>query len=409
MINVLIDKIEKYLKTDMRYLIRGGFWLVLEKIGAITISLATMIAFSRWVPKEIFGTYEYILSIIGILGIFTLPGMHNSLTRTVAQHKEGMLRATIKTQAKWSLIGILGSISISIWYFIHQNFILGSSFLIASFLFPIPRISNIAFNFWEGRKNFKVHSKYFIIINFLEALLFIPVLFLTNNLVLVMLSYFLSRALFRLLFLKKTLKETKNNEKDTTTIPLGKHLTLMQGIGLIVANLDKIIIWQFLGPIQVAIYSFAQNVAAKLGDLTSILPLILPKLSQKNIKEIKKELIEKFFKSFLFFIPFTLIIIFSIPFGFKLIFPQYLESIFYTQGLCLSLLLVPFSIISATFTVNNQIKELYLIKTFGKILRIILFAVLIPIYGIWGIIIAILLSEFLNGLFTFYLFKKTNQ
>ncbi|MCK5633035.1 oligosaccharide flippase family protein, partial [bacterium] len=299
-INKIIDKAEKFFKTDLRYLLKNGFWQTIGQIIAMIASLITMRAFAYWIPKETFGAYQYVLSIISILAIFTLPGMQNALMRAIAKGKEGTLKDCMKEKAKWSLIGIFGCLVISAWYFIHHNTVLGKSFLVASLLFPISRISNIAFSFWQGRKDFQAHSKYFIIINFLEALFFIPVLFLTNNLTLIILTYFLSRAFFRFLFLKKTLQKIKNNEEDKEAITLGKHLTFMQIIGLITSQLDKIIIWQFLGPVQVAIYSFAQIPVTKINAIINPAALLLPKLSQKNIEKIKKELFNKFLKSFLF-------------------------------------------------------------------------------------------------------------
>jgi O-antigen/teichoic acid export membrane protein len=405
-INKIIDKTGKYLKTDMKYLLEGGFWLTLGRAGAVITSFLTMMAFSHWVPKEVFGAYQYVLSIVTITGVFTLPGMSNALIRAIAKGKEGMLKLTVKTQVKWSLIGVLGSLAVSGWYFIHQNFLLGKAFLVASFLFPVPKISNRAFDFWKGRKDFKTEAKYSILIKFAEGFLFIPVLFLTDNLVLIIFSYLFTRSFFNFLFLLKTLKEVKNNEKDKITIPLGKHLTLIQVISLIASNLDKVIIWQFLGPIEAASYYFAQTAISKIRPLTGMGYLALPKLSQRNIKKIKKGLLQKFFKSFLFFIPFTSAVILLMPFGFKLFFPQYSRAIPYTQILFLSILLQPINLIKVAFTANNKTKEIYTYNISGNILRIVLFIVLIPLFGIWGAIISILLSEIINSCIVLYLFQK---
>ena len=127
-------------------------------------------------PKK-FSVLTNIFSLIGILGLFALPGMQTALVRAVAKGKEGMLLLSAKTKFKWALIGVGACLAISGWYFFHRNFILGSSFLIASFLFPIPRISNLLFSFWQGKKRFDLQAKYSIIINILEGAIFIPVLF----------------------------------------------------------------------------------------------------------------------------------------------------------------------------------------------------------------------------------------
>jgi len=397
---------QKYTQTDMVYVAKGGFWWIFGEVMIAGISFLTMIAFSRWVSKEVFGAYQYILSIIGILAIFTLPGMHSALVRAVAKGKEGMLWLCAKTSFKWSFIGVAGCLVVSGWYFLHQNFILGNSFLIASFLFPIPRISNLLFNFWQGRERFDAQAKYSIIINILEASAFIPVLFLTNNLILIILAYFISRSIFRSIFFKLTLKKVKNQEKDKETLSFGKHLTLMQSIALFGGQIDKIIIWQFLGPVSVAIYSFALLPLQRISGLIPISQLALPKLSEKNIKEIKKGIFKKFSKLFLISIPLTLFFILITPSIYKILFPQYLESIPYFRVLALSIVFIPFSLLNISLVAGMRKKELYIIQSLTPILKIILFLILAPFYGIWGIIATILCVQIFNSLLTLYFFKR---
>lgn len=397
---------QKYTQTDMLYLAKGGFWCIFGNIFALILSFATMIAFSRWASKEVFGAFQYVTAAIAIIGISVLPGMNAALIRAVAKGKEGMLFLCAKEKFKWSILGVALSLSISFWYLLHHNIILGISFLITSFLFFLPRIGNLFAYFWEGKKRFDIENKYLIVINLLEALVLIPVIFLTNNLILIVLAYFVSRSLFRMIFFKISLKKVKNQEIDQETLSFGKHLTLIQSIALFGRQIDKVIIWQFLGPIPVAIYSFAQLPLLRIQGLIPIAPLALPKLSQKNIKEIKEGIFKKFSKLFLISVPLTLFLILITPLMYKILFPQYLESIPYFQVLALTLLFIPFSLLNTSLVAEMRKKELYITSTMVPILKIILFLILIPFYGIWGIIAAILITQVCGSALTFYLFKK---
>lgn len=397
---------QKYTQTDMIYIAKGGFWLLLGNIIVFLLSFATMVAFSRWIPKETFGAYQYIISLVAILAIFTLPGMNTPLVRAIAKGKDGMLLLCAKTKLKWGSIGTGICLIGSLWYFFHQNFILGTSFLIASFLFPLPRVFNLSNSFWGGRKRFDIQNKYLIIINILEAAVLIPVIFLTNNLILIMLSYFVSRALFRGIFFNIALKNTKNQEKDKETVSFGKHLTLMKVVTTFADKLDYIILWQFLGPISVAIYSFAQLSISRIKGIIPITDLAMPKLSEKNIKDIKKSFLKKFLKLFILFIPFSLFLILILPYLYKILFPQYLKAIPYAQVLALTIILTPFSILTTSLVVEMKKRELYIIKSVTPVLQIILFLILIPIYGIWGVIIAILSTQLFNSALLLYFFKK---
>jgi len=397
---------EKYTKTDMLYFVRGSFWLMFGKIVSMLLSVATMSAFAIWVPKEIFGKFQYIDSTINILAIFMLPAMGAALVRSVAKGREGMLMLCAKTKAKWGSMGIFITIIIAIWYILHGNIELGYSFLVASFLFPLPRIFNLYSSVWDGKKQFDTKAKFLILINFLELITFAPVLFLTNNLIIIILAYFISRSLFRGISFIITLKKSKNKETDRETVSFGKKLTLINALEKLAQYVDKIIIWQFLGAVPVAIYSFAEIPIKKTQDLTPLTSLALPKLSQKNLKQYKKGLLNKFFKFFLLTIPVTLIFVLAIPLIYKFIFPNYSDAIPYARVLSLSLILLPFSLLDISLTAEMKIKELYMVKLAGPFIKIILFLALIPLYGIWGVVISFLISKFIQSTILFYIFKK---
>ncbi len=390
----------------MVYLTKGGFWWIFGRVCLSLISLATMTAFAHWLPKETFGAYRYILSMIAILSIFALPGMDTALIRAVSRGYERMIFLCAKTKFKWALIGTGVCFFISAWYLFHQNFTLGISFLITAFFLPLITTFNLFLPFWQGKKRFDIQAKYLILLNFSAALVLIPVIFLTDNLILIILAYFASRTFLGTILFKLTIKKAENRAEEKETISFGKHLTLMNTAGLFAGQIDKIIIWQFLGPIPVAIYSFAQMPILRIHELIPIGPLALSKLSEKNIKEIKKGLLKKFSKLFLFSIPFALFCVLFAPYLYKILFPAYLESIPYFQVLALTLILAPFGLLGTSLVTEMRKKELYILSFITPALQIILFLALIPFYGIWGIIAASLIVEVFNAGLVFYFFKK---
>ena len=93
---------ERYTKTDMVYVAGGSFWIILGRIGVLTISFVTMMAFARWFPKEMYGTYQFVLAGIDIASIFALSGLNTTLIRSIARNSEGALITVIKKKMKWS-------------------------------------------------------------------------------------------------------------------------------------------------------------------------------------------------------------------------------------------------------------------------------------------------------------------
>lgn len=397
---------EKYTKTDMVYVFRGVFWLNIGRIGIAILTIGLMSAFARFTPKEVFGSYQYILSVVGILLVFSLPGINNALIRAVAQGKEGDFTAAAKEKIKWAALGSVVLVIISLWYLYNGNLPLGIAFLISSFFTPFLRTSEMFTTLWHGRADFKKQSMLEFLGTLFPVAILILAVTLTNSIIYLILVYFISHSVIKGILFLYTKKKIRNKEKDIHTIPFGKHLTLMSVVGTIVGQIDKIMLWHFLGPIPVAIYSFAKLPIERLGTLIPIQQLALPKLSQRNLKEIKGNIISKVVKLSLLLVPFIIFLILLAPFFYKLLFPAYIDSVIYFQILALGLIFIPTSIFGIGLMTELRKRELYIMTTISPVIKLVAYIVLIPLYGIWGAIFSHLIFQAIWSLLAFYFFKK---
>ena len=241
----------------------------------------------------------------------------------------------------------------------------------------------------------------------LSALLIIPTIYLTDNVLIIITVFLTGHTFFDWVFYRRTEQQTTNDEQDREAVVFGKHLTLMSSLQTATAYLDRVIIWHFLGATPLAIYSFALLPIQKIQGMLPILPLALPKLGENKIDEQRKKgIISKFLRLFVITIPSAVILILIAPFLYKLIFPQYLESIIYFQGLSSLIALSPFLLLSAALITEIKKRALYVINTIAPLLKIILFLALIPYFGLWGIVAAILVAELLRGILALYFFLK---
>jgi O-antigen/teichoic acid export membrane protein len=397
---------EKYIETDMVYAVKGSFWIIFGKIGIFAISFAKMIAFGRYAGQEVYGTYTFILSMAVMFEIFSLPGVNTSLVKAIAQKKEGTLSLAIKEKLKFSLFASLLSLITAGWYFYSQNNVLAIAFLGVAILIPFQSVFSIFFYFWTGRKNFQKANKYALASAFLVALIVIPVITITNNPALIIIVLFASQSFFNGIFLVKTLRQKKNKEIMPESISFGKNLTTINGIVSFTNQIDKIILWKFFGAIPLAIYSFAEFPIMKIQEMIPITYLALPKIGEKKTKEIKQGILKKFKKLFFLFIPLTALLIIIAPYFYKLILPQYIESVPYFQVFALLLIFSPFLLLNASLVSEMKKKELYVIQTITPFSRIILFLILIPFFQVWGVIYSILISKAINGIIVLHFFKK---
>ncbi len=400
---------EKYTKTDMVYFFESSFWWILGRIFSFLTSFLILMTFAHFATKEVYGVYQYVLSVATILGIVSLPGINIALIRAVAKKKERTFFLCEKEKLKFGFFNFLIIFGISLWYFLHRNFELGISFLIAGIFFPLTSFFSLCFAFWQGKKRFDIQNIYFIITHFFGAFILISFIYFNPKAISVILGYFLGFSFPNFLFWLLTRKKIERTTKeDKEAISFGKHLTFMNLPLIISSQMHKIILWQTLGPVAVAIFSFAWRIIQRLQELIPFSPLALPKMAERNLKEkeVKKRILNKFLKLFLISIPLTFIYFFFCPFLFKIFFPNYAECVIYSQVLSLILILSPFSFLATVFIAEAKRKELYILNFTPEILKLILFLSLIPLFKIWGAVFSILISQIFYSILVFYLFKK---
>jgi len=399
---------ERKAGTDLHYIAEGGTWLTLGKIFSTIASLLLIIAFGNLVSKTTYGFYQYILSIAGILSITTLPGMTTSLKRAVATGKEGDVLNVIHSRIKWGLIGSFLSLATGAYYLIQGNSQLSISLLILSLFLPLAESVSIVNPFFIGRKNFKHFSAYSTTTKIIHTSVVIVTLYLTQNIIFILLSYFASLTLVRLATTAIIFSRHKlNSEKGDSTLSYGKHLSLMKVLGAVSIQADKIILWHLLGPVSLATYSFALAPVTQLQTwFKSLETLAFPKFASAEKTILKRTLPKKLRKLLFLIIPITLLYILSAPLIYKHLLPQYTDSVLYSQIFALVLLFLPQKLLASSLEAQGQKKALYTINTINPILKIVLLLALIPLFGIWGALAGILFPYISGFILLNYFFKK---
>lgn len=402
----ILKKSEKYTETDMTYAVKGSFWIILANLGIFAVSFAKMIAFGRYASPEVYGTYNFIISMAGILSIFALSGISTSLVKAIAQNKDGTLLLAVKEKIKFGLIGSLFSFGASCWYLYNNNTTLWLGFLAVAIVLPFYNAFALYSSFWFGKKNFEKKGKYEFASAAITAVLVIATIMVTQNPAYMIIVLFGSNTILHGFFLLRTLKQKENNDVFLGAIGFGKHLTVMSAIGTVVDHIDKIILWKLFGPVQLATYAFAQIPVQYIQGIIPIGALALPKMGEKSVGSIKLGIIKKFKKLFLITIPATIVVILLAPYLYTLFIPQYMDSVPYFQLFALLILLSPFGLISTAITAEMRSRDLYIINTATPVLKIGLFLVLIPLFGVWGLVWAIVLTTVFSGLLSLFFFNK---
>ena len=402
-----LRKTQKYTGTDNIYLAKGGFWLILGQVISTAASFLSAIAFANLLDPVIYGNYRYVLSLVGILSIFTLPGMGIAIAQAAARGLEGSFYQGFKEKIKFGVLGSIAAVGLAGYYFFRGNYILPVPLLISAIFLPLMLASQVYSSFLTGKKLFNFQVKYTTLSQIISVGIIITVLFLTKNLFWLIAVYFVSHTFLNYFFYLITKRKFKPNKKeDPKTLSYGKHLSLMNIFPQIAFYLDRVLVFHYLGAADVAIYHFAITPPEHIkGFLKIIQPLALPKFALKEKKEIKKTIFKKMVEFFLFLLPIIGLYILIAPFLYKLFFPQYLDSIFYSRVFAISLIgiiaILPFTVLQSQMAK----KRLYQWNIFTSLIQILFLLVFVS-YGLLGIILARVIARFISVGISFFLIRK---
>src|SRR3989344_2500317 len=132
-----LKRVSDFLGLNIAYIIKGGSALTLNNFISVAANFALAFFFARLLPKEIYGTYSYILAWISVLGIFALPGMDTAVIQSVARGFESSLVLGLKKKMRYGTLGTLAALIIGGYYLYNGDQTLATIFFISAVFIPL--------------------------------------------------------------------------------------------------------------------------------------------------------------------------------------------------------------------------------------------------------------------------------
>lgn len=381
----------RYVKADMLYLTRSSFWLILAQVVASLSSFFLAVAFANLVPKEVYGTYKYILSLAGVLVVFTLTGMNIAVTQAVARGYEGMLKKAFWEQIKWNSVLLVVGIIGSAYYFWSGDRVIAISFLLIGILSPLYNSANTYISFLNGKKDFKHAAKYNTMAVVATTIAVFVTMLATKNVLWLVAVYFIFLAGTNLFFYIYTFRKYRPNSlTDEKSISYGKHLSLINVVGIMANYFDSIFVFQYLGAVNLAIYSLAVAPINQMNNLSKIgATIIVPKFAERPIKDVSRVLYKRVFLFFIIGAIIAGVYILAAPLLFKMLFPKYLSSVIFSRLFagCLALRMLLAPLLAASQAKLTALPKKWLYGVIAPQLALIIsFVFLIKRYELYGAI-----------------------
>jgi O-antigen/teichoic acid export membrane protein len=405
-----MNRLSRYLGTDIRYFFSGGSWLLVSQ-GLITFAtILITILFANLVPVETYGTYKYIISVISIFSITSLSGINVAYARAVSRGHEANYAEAIKAKIAWSSIGAAASFLFGVYYLYMGNSALGLSFIVVSLCLPFVDTFTLFQSYLNGKSEYKRLSFSLTGTTLIHSLVVALTLFYTDNVVLIISAYIVSKTLTNLFWSYFTLSKIPvNDQTDNAVLSYGKHLSFMKGITIISGSLYSLGLWQFGGAASLAYFALAIAPAEQLRSaLKYIEPLILPKTS-RDVWD-KRDLgwfLKKTFPLTLFTLVLTIIYFFCAPILFSWVFPQYLDAVWYSQLYMVTLFLTAQSVVvSAVLKAKQETQALHILTYTNVATDFLLCLPGIYLWGVEGLISMLIVSKVLILVMSLYLLYR---
>jgi len=284
---------------------KAGGTFILKSFG-LGIAFIFQILLGRVLNPELYGEYTMYLTYSTVFSIITILGMDRNLIKEVARYEgdETKEKSLLRFSSQTS---ILITILVAVILLIIRGFIGFSNYGLLLLLSMIVIRSMVAIldGFLQGKGNvLQVTLLNSVINNVLKMVLFIVFVFLNiESLKAAIYSFVISEIvtiILRITNISKGLngiispKLTLSSEDKRTFIKYSLTVALISGIGLMLQNIDKIMISAYLDLSRVGIYKVAQNYVSLISvfvtPFIAFWPVISKLYNENNIGQIEIEM-----------------------------------------------------------------------------------------------------------------------
>ncbi len=413
-LRAVVRQAEQVTKTDVRYIAKSSSWLILTQITSAGVSLGLTVAFANLLPVEVYGMYRYVLSAYAVFSIFGLPGMDTGIIQSTSRGLDGTLIQGYKLKIRWSLLGSVAAAGTAAYSYWQGSAALAAAFILTAVFLPIMESGSLYSGFMNGKKLFRQWSGMEITTQVVTAGSMVATMLLSRSLVAVMLSYFVSYSLVRSAWTWVAARHLASNQDTDPDLPrYSRAVSYFQVVSRIVSSIDQLVLYHFLGPIQVAVFALAQAIPLRVQSVFRILGTVaFPKLAQRSLGDIGRTMPRKMLLLAAGILGVIAVYVLLAPVVFQTMFPRYLPALEYSRVIMLyNLGALAYPVSSALFA-HKRVRENYWISSVNLVVKVVALVLLVPLpgVGIWGAVIGTLLATACNITLSFYfIYRLRNE
>ena len=245
---------------DSHYYAKNGAFVVVGHAVTIVRGFVTGYIVARFFDQEVYGQYQFMLSVLGTFSVFALSGMSHSVTRAWARDDAFSLWGVIKPQLSVSLIvsvALLASIPF-LGRFGREEFT--SMFVAAALLFPLAPTAMVRYGgYTVGKSRFDLALEVTTVSSVLMILITGLIIAFNQSALLMLIAAMAVTPLVQFAYSRGIKPPEAAGKPDNTKgiVRYAWQLTFATLPSDLVWYLDKLLISYFFGLNQLALFSVA--------------------------------------------------------------------------------------------------------------------------------------------------------
>ncbi len=280
-----LNAISRRFRIDAHYFAKNSFLVLASQAIGILRGIVTGYLVARLFSKEMYGEYQFIASVTGMLALLALPGFSTAVARSWSR-KEGFSIGRIHAiQLGVALIGSAILFCSIPFLSMYGRESLWPLFVAAAVLFPLPPIATLRFGAYAlGQSRFDLTLKANLIWSIAMVAASLAVVFLHQSSLLI---YIVNTSIPSLVYLAMSRKATPPSDPDGSNtkaiVRYGWLLTFASLPNDLSSYLDKLLISHFFGLDQLASFSVAILVPEQAKQVVKqLMPVSFPRQAVMN-------------------------------------------------------------------------------------------------------------------------------
>lgn len=349
-----------------------GAWISFRYGVVAGTGFILSILFARLAPKETYGMYQYIISIVSMVSIISLPGLVFASLKSVVAGEDGAVARSVKMSFLWSLIGAIFLIIYGVIKIEADESDLGLSFVLSGILLPFFYSTASWYAYYYGRKIYRPVEIRLIVSSLVLFLLLGIALFLKLGIIWLIAIFFGGTSLFTGLYFLHAKKKYAKNAIGEIRFRFALAVTGQKFVLNAAENIPIILVGSIFGYAATALYQVAYFPVATLsGYLGALLALRLPDFFNGKTTGLKSMIFHNTIGGILLF----LIVVFFLKFLFLLVYGVgYKESVDIAWVIAPLVIFLPLKThLINFFSAQEKNKEVVMVYVIANFIAVLLF------------------------------------